>query len=203
MKNYKIMSLVLAGFLFIGCSSKEPSIDMTKYSTEIESSEIIPIKENNSGMKVDLSKKEIIPPFKITPVPLKVSSSVEVIDSIPDSITEVVPAPEKGKNGLSKIYFSYDDFSIQEENIPALLENIKILNNKLIKIEGNCDEFGSDEYNFALGLKRAEAIKKFMIANGYNKNNISMVSYGESNPACIEKTNSCFSKNRRVEFVVP
>lgn len=202
MKSYKIISLVFAGFLFIGCSSKEPSIDMTKYATEIIPVKDIPLKENTSGMKIDLSKTEIIAPLKITPVPLKMSS-VEVIDSIPDSITEVVPAPEKGKNGLSKIYFAYDDFSIQEENIPALLENIKILHNQLVKIEGNCDEFGSDEYNFALGLKRAEAIKKFMIANGYNKSNISMVSYGESNPACMEKTSSCFSKNRRVEFVVP
>ena len=71
-----------------------------------------------------------------------------------------------------------------------------------IKLEGNCDEWGSDEYNFALGLKRANAVKKALVAEGVDAAKISMFSYGESNPTCKDKTQACWSKNRRVDFTL-
>jgi peptidoglycan-associated lipoprotein len=69
-----------------------------------------------------------------------------------------------------------------------------------VKLEGNCDEWGSDEYNFALGLKRAEAVKKVLVADGIDASRISMVSYGKSNPVCTDHTKACWAKNRRVNF---
>lgn len=65
---------------------------------------------------------------------------------------------------------------------------------------GNCDEWGSDEYNFALGLKRANSVKKALIAEGVNEDQLSLVSYGESNPKCEASTEKCFRLNRRVDF---
>jgi peptidoglycan-associated lipoprotein len=68
-----------------------------------------------------------------------------------------------------------------------------------IKLEGNTDEFGSDEYNVALGLKRARAVKNTLIGYGIPANKISLVSLGEGNPICGAKTESCYKKNRRVD----
>ena len=71
-----------------------------------------------------------------------------------------------------------------------------------IKVEGNCDEWGSDEYNYALGLKRANVVKDALVADGVNPNRLSVVSYGESNLVCSEKSKSCDAQNRRDEFKV-
>ncbi|MDU5325453.1 OmpA family protein, partial [Campylobacter ureolyticus] len=71
-----------------------------------------------------------------------------------------------------------------------------------VKVEGNCDEWGTDEYNYALGLKRAKSVKDALVANGVRADRISVVSYGESNPVCKDKSKSCDAQNRRDEFRV-
>jgi len=68
-----------------------------------------------------------------------------------------------------------------------------------IKIEGNSDEWGTDEYNYALGLKRAKAVKDSLVMDGIAAQGISVVSFGESNPVCSEKNSACWQKNRRSE----
>jgi len=69
-----------------------------------------------------------------------------------------------------------------------------------IKIEGNCDEFGTDEYNYALGLKRAKAVKDGIAAQGVDTSKMVIVSFGESNPVCSNPTDGCYSQNRRVDL---
>ena len=69
-----------------------------------------------------------------------------------------------------------------------------------IKIEGNCDEFGTDEYNYALGLKRAKAVKDAMAAQGVDAGRMVIISYGESNPVCNEPTDTCYARNRRADL---
>jgi peptidoglycan-associated lipoprotein len=100
------------------------------------------------------------------------------------------------------VYFDYDKFTLTNENREKAVNNAK----KLSKVEsgttvvvyGNADERGSDEYNYALALKRANAVKNILVNNGV-KANITIKSLGESNPVCTEQTESCWSKNRRVE----
>jgi len=104
---------------------------------------------------------------------------------------------------LSVVNFKFDQFDVDGSMEDVLSKNGEILNNtkfsdKNIKLEGNCDEWGSDEYNYALGLKRAKSVKEFLISEGVNKTRISIISFGESNPVCKEKTKSCWYKNRRV-----
>jgi len=104
------------------------------------------------------------------------------------------------------VYFDFDKFNIradQQEKIQTDAEIAKSAPAELkIKLEGNCDEWGSDEYNFALGLKRAKSVKEALVAEGVDAGRISMVSYGESNPVCTEHTKECWAKNRRVDFKV-
>jgi len=69
-----------------------------------------------------------------------------------------------------------------------------------IKIEGNCDESGTDEYNYALGLKRAKAVQDAMVLKGVPQIAISIISLGESTPVCNDGTEECNMRNRRVDI---
>jgi K+-sensing histidine kinase KdpD len=71
-----------------------------------------------------------------------------------------------------------------------------------IEIEGHCDDRGSNEYNLALGAKRAESVKRYLIDLGISPNRLSTISYGEELPMCKERNESCWAKNRRAHFVV-
>jgi peptidoglycan-associated lipoprotein len=104
---------------------------------------------------------------------------------------------------IVNVYFDYDKFDVREDMMAAVKGNAGLLKGKTFKLEGNCDEFGSDEYNFALGLKRANAVKIALVNEGIATDAISMVSLGEGNPSCTEKTQECWAKNRRVEVKLP
>jgi peptidoglycan-associated lipoprotein len=106
---------------------------------------------------------------------------------------------------FESIYFDFDKFTIRENMLPKLNSNVKIITSKEaitknIIIQGNCDEWGTDEYNYALGLKRAQVIKEALIAEGVNEDRLRIISYGESNPICLERKDECWAKNRRTDF---
>ncbi|CAA6799734.1 MAG: Unknown protein [uncultured Sulfurovum sp.] len=109
-----------------------------------------------------------------------------------------------GDSGVQNIYFGIDQYNITSDKLGQISHNANLLRNSgRIKIEGHCDASGSDEYNYALGLKRAKATKDALKANGISGNNITLVSMGESSPECYTSSSAdCYSKNRRVEFKV-
>ena len=72
----------------------------------------------------------------------------------------------------------------------------------VIRIEGHCDERGSDEYNMALGEKRAATARDYLINYGFNADNLSIISYGESRPVDPGHNEEAWAKNRRAEFIV-
>ena len=71
-----------------------------------------------------------------------------------------------------------------------------------VVIEGHCDDIGSDEYNLALGAKRAQIAKDFLVSHGVSADRLVTISYGKEAPACFEPTEECRVKNRRARFVV-
>ncbi len=103
---------------------------------------------------------------------------------------------------IEHIYFAFDKYNLSADNKDKSVSNASKLSplksDTTVKVFGNTDEWGSDEYNYALGLKRANAVKDVLESNGVSAN-ISLISLGESNPVCTEKTKDCWSKNRRVE----
>ena len=101
------------------------------------------------------------------------------------------------------IYFDFDKAEIKAE-AKAILEKkaawLRANSSYKVKIEGNCDERGTNEYNLALGDRRAKAAQKYLNALGISMDRMSTISYGEEKPVCKEKNEKCWSKNRRDDF---
>jgi len=120
----------------------------------------------------------------------------------------VVPppvAPGAAPEQLEAIYFDFDKYTIKTEGRDALKRNAEWLQknaDKKVVVEGNCDERGTNEYNMALGQRRADAAAKYLMDLGIAKDRVSMVSYGEEKPICKEANEECWSKNRRDDFIV-
>jgi len=122
----------------------------------------------------------------------------------PVVVPPVVPAaaePEK----LEAVYFDFDKYVVKPEGREALKRNAEWLQKnpaKKVVVEGNCDERGTNEYNMALGQRRADAAAKYLTDLGIAKDRVSTVSYGEEKPLCKEANEACWGKNRRDDFVV-
>jgi peptidoglycan-associated lipoprotein len=101
------------------------------------------------------------------------------------------------------IYFDFDKAEIKAE-AKAILEKkaawLRANPSYKTKIEGNCDDRGTNEYNLALGDRRAKAAQKYLNALGISMDRMSTISYGEEKPVCTEKNEKCWSKNRRDDF---
>ncbi|MEK7793571.1 MAG: peptidoglycan-associated lipoprotein Pal [Candidatus Hydrogenedentota bacterium] len=108
-----------------------------------------------------------------------------------------------GPSGLQPIYFDYDSFSLRSDALEALRRNADMLSqlpNVVVQVEGHCDERGTQEYNLALGEKRALATREHLIKLGISGNRIVTISYGEEDPADAGQSESSWAKNRRCEF---
>jgi peptidoglycan-associated lipoprotein len=70
-----------------------------------------------------------------------------------------------------------------------------------ITIEGHCDERGTNEYNLALGEKRAKSAMDYLVSLGVSSSRMGMITYGEENPVCVQKNEACWQKNRRAHFI--
>ncbi len=105
--------------------------------------------------------------------------------------------------GMQPIYFDFDKSFIRDDARPMMKANAEWLkaNPKVkIRIEGNCDERGTKEYNQALGQRRATSAKKYLTDLGISAKRISLISYGKEKPICTEHSEECWQKNRRDDF---
>jgi len=135
----------------------------------------------------------------------------DLTDTTVVDVTEDSDSIKKNQNivasvGKKVVYFDFDKYNIKASQMPTVKEVADILKdtqgNYTVRIEGNCDEWGSDEYNYALGLKRAKTVKNALIDLGVDKNKLTIISYGESNPICTAHTKKCWAENRRDEFTL-
>ena len=106
---------------------------------------------------------------------------------------------------LSTIYFNYDRSNVREDQRPALDENAQKLREyqpeDMVVVEGHADERGTIEYNLALGERRAQAVKTYLVDAGVTDSRIETVSFGEEKPAVMGSDESAWSQNRRVELM--
>jgi peptidoglycan-associated lipoprotein len=112
---------------------------------------------------------------------------------------------QQDSGDLKVAYFDFDSYRINGSGKKALKGNadwMKANGSSTIQIEGHCDERGTTEYNLALGERRANAARDYLIRLGIDKSRISVISYGEERPSDPGHDESAWSKNRRAAFVV-
>lgn len=128
----------------------------------------------------------------------------------PKAIAEdpVAAAKAKAKAAFlsEHVYFDFDKYDLKAAAQETLRNKAKWLRDNpeaKTQIEGHCDERGTNQYNMALGDRRANACKKFLIDLGIDAKRLSTISYGEEKPVDKAKTEEAFAKNRRAAFVLP
>jgi len=159
--------------------------------------------------RVDTATQTVSPPEeRVAPTPTPPVEEPKKEERPAFKETEVAP-PEASKPSssalLEDIHFDYDKSVIRPDAKAVLEKHAKWLqSNPRVKnqIEGHCDERGTSEYNLALGERRAQAAKRFLVVMGIDAKRLSTISYGKERPLCAEHEESCYVKNRRAHFVV-
>jgi len=146
------------------------------------------------------------PPAPATPVPAPQAATPPAPTPAPSTATPASrpPVQEFAANpNLKDIHFDFDKYDIRPGDAKILDGNASWLksNDALVLIEGHCDERGTNEYNLALGERRAKATMNYLVGQGVQAGRITIISYGEERPVCTEHTEACWARNRRAHFL--
>ena len=182
--NRKSLLMVWIGalalsMLFVGCPKKKPAP-----TPEVEAPASAPAEEVTAP----------------TPPPVQ--------DKTPDPFSEDIEtanAEAYTQGLLGDVYFDFDRFELKSEARERLAKNAEFMKaypDFLFRIEGHCDERGTAEYNLALGERRANTAKDYLISLGIPASRIQTVSYGEERQQCSDSGESCWWRNRRDHFVI-
>ena len=132
--------------------------------------------------------------------------TIRVIQSAGNITEENLSVEEIFKNEIKDVFFDFDKYNLRPDAVETLKKDAYVLIHKLpnvkIIIEGHCDERGSEEYNLALGDKRANAVKEFLIKEGVDPSRIRTISYGEERPFALGHNEKAWALNRRAHFVL-
>ncbi|MDR1499167.1 MAG: peptidoglycan-associated lipoprotein Pal [Rickettsiales bacterium] len=104
-----------------------------------------------------------------------------------------------------KVFFDLDSYSLKATERQTLNRMAEWLDTKAdakVTVEGHCDERGTREYNLALGQKRADSVKKYLVSRGVRENRIKTISYGKEKPEFLGKGEEIWSKNRRAAIII-
>ena len=184
MKNsFKLILCVLlvAGLGLSGCAKPTPPI-IAKPVPPTPQPQKAPEKEKETRPTTEVSR-----PLGVTDLEWKTT----------DKVAKQV--------GVRDVFFDYNRYTIRSDMRAVLKANAKALNadpNKRVVVEGHCDERGTEEYNIALGDRRAEAIKKYLKNLGISSSRITTTSFGEQKPFCKSHNETCWQQNRRGHFVI-
>ena len=135
-----------------------------------------------------------------------VEPSSQKAESFADTeiVTPGVLAAEKLASTEPSVYFDYDKFEVKNQfalTIEVFAEYMRAIPGSWLRIEGNCDERGTIEYNLALGQRRADAVKAALVSMGIDGDRIETISYGEERPRNSISSEAGFSVNRRADLI--
>jgi peptidoglycan-associated lipoprotein len=147
-------------------------------------------------------KKTTVEPVKQeVKAPEKKPEAPAVVPKAPEKVEERVPSDL----AFDTVYFDFDKSDIRADQRSTMEKNSQLLSKWTtvrIRVEGNCDERGTEEYNMALGQRRADSVVKYLTDYGVSSSRITTISYGEMRPAAQGGNETAWSQNRRCEFVI-
>jgi len=111
--------------------------------------------------------------------------------------------PFKDTGALQDIHFKFDRDDLDDESRATLRQNasyLKANSSAVVEVQGHCDERGTNNYNVALGERRAHSTKMYLVSQGVSARRIHTISYGEERPFCFDSNAACWQKNRRAHF---
>ena len=149
------------------------------------------------------------PPEELPPPPVDTGIDTSTNTGIPDEVAGPVPGTQghfaAAMQGQDTIYFDTERYNIDSADAAALQQQAQYLMqypNATATIEGHADERGTRDYNLALGERRANAAKNFLVSIGVPANRLSTVSYGKERPKALGSNESAWSQNRRAVTVI-
>ena len=188
MKRHTVFAVIaFFGLMMFGCSTNQKMLKGVQNGT-------------GSNMNAKVSTQSIQEP------------SVNSVGEQNVRVRKNLSIEEETKNIKKDIHFNFNSAKIEDINSYGLSESPSLLLNNIakfmmkhpdvnVRIEGNCDERGTEEYNLALGQRRADAAKKYLISLGIESNRIETISYGETQPLDLGHNEYAWAKNRRDHFV--
>jgi peptidoglycan-associated lipoprotein len=203
--SYIFVIILCLGVFLAGCAKKkivfnreQPSVRTSEEARRLESERAA----REAREAEELKERELA---RIKEEEAKMAQGKELEKTL-------VAKKERGIEGevfesklLKDIHFNYDKYDIRREDEGTLMENAAFLKknpNMKIQIEGHCDERGTIEYNLALGERRANSVKKYLVSLGIHSDRISTISYGEEKPLDQGHHEQAWGKNRRAHFIV-
>lgn len=204
-KGLNIMILLIClGFIVSGCPKKtvvkeEPSAQ--------KAAELATERERAARLEAERREKEAREATRIKEEEArkKAEAQKEFEKSLVAKKTPGIEGTVFESRLLKDIRFDFDKYDIRPGDAEILKEDGALLikhPNAKIQIEGHCDERGTLEYNLALGERRANSTKKYLISLGISENRISTISYGEERPLDPGHNEEAWARNRRAQFVV-
>jgi len=178
-----VLGLVVLSTLFWGCPKKAPKTpadDLTKTTSTAPT------------------------PEEVTAAPAPPSSADRTPDPLSGDLAQV-NAYASAQGLIGDVFFDFDQADLRSDARERLAKNAQWLAAHpefTLTLEGHCDERGTNEYNLALGERRASAARDYLQSLGVAANRLRTISYGEERPFCTQSDESCWSQNRRAHFVI-
>ncbi len=179
-----VVMLFVLTLLASGCAKKAVPEENNEAMTQTEQVQDVPVVQETESEAV---------------------TETAVDNSAYDAAAAARAAERAAAQGLEKIHFDFDQYVLTDEAKNILVNDAGLLRAApavKILIEGHCDERGSDEYNLALGEKRALATKNYLVSLGVAADRMTVISYGEEKPIDPEHNKAAWAKNRRAEFKI-
>ncbi len=191
MNRKALTCLILAAAMLpmFGCPKKKPATPAQDLN--VDTTTVQPMAPNAPATDVP------------EPMAPKVDDQVE--DRLLSADLQVVNDELRRRGFAADAYFQYDEASLSDETRDRLSKNADLLKGApqlVLIIEGHADERGTNEYNLALGERRANAAKDYLTSLGVAEGRLRTLSYGEERPACTESAENCWAQNRRAHMVV-
>jgi peptidoglycan-associated lipoprotein len=188
------LALILASIAATGCAKKAP---VAAAPRAVDTTPVAQAPAPAPAPAKQLATRAPEPaPAKQAQAPPQQGTPQRVIDDLNTKLAR-----------LEDAMFDYDKATIRADASTALKDDVGVIRdilaqypNQKLLIEGHADERGSQEYNLALGDRRARAAEEFLSSMGIPQNQLTVISYGKERPVCTEETEACYQKNRRAHM---